>query len=65
MKGVGEGQSGPIVSGAVADAFARRREAGLALVECADAMTRTGAAMAVSHMITSETMQIDPALGCL
>jgi len=46
VKGVGGRPSGPIVSGAVADAFARRREAGLALVECADAMSRAGAAMA-------------------
>ena len=46
MKGIGSAQSGPVISGSVADAFARRREAGLALVECADAITRAGAAMA-------------------
>ena len=46
MKGIGRGQSGPVVSGSVADAFARRREAGLALAECADAISRPGAAMA-------------------
>jgi len=46
VKGIGGTQSGPVASGAVADAFARRREAGLALVECAEAVSRTAAAMA-------------------
>ena len=46
MKGIGGTQSGPVASGAVADAFARRREAGLALVECAEAVSRAAAAMA-------------------
>ena len=46
MRGVGAARSGPVVFGSVADAFARRREAGLALVECADAISSAGAAMA-------------------
>jgi D-sedoheptulose 7-phosphate isomerase len=46
VKGIGGTQSGPVASGAVADAFARRREAGLALVECAEAVSRAAAAMA-------------------
>jgi len=46
VKGIGGARSGLVGSGAVADAFARRREAGLALVECAEAVSATAADMA-------------------
>ena len=46
MKGIDGARSGSVASSAVADAFARRREAGLALVECAEAVTATAADMA-------------------
>jgi D-sedoheptulose 7-phosphate isomerase len=46
VRGIGAARSGPVVFGSVADAFARRREAGLALMECADAISSAGAAMA-------------------
>src|SRR5262249_61731506 len=46
VKGIGGARSGSVASSAVADAFARRREAGLALVECAEAVSATAADMA-------------------
>src|SRR5262249_60666774 len=45
-KGIEGARSGSVASSAVADALARRREAGLALVECAEAVTATAADMA-------------------
>jgi hypothetical protein len=45
MKGTGGTRPGSIVPSTVADAFARRREASLALVECAEVVSRAGAAM--------------------
>ena len=47
MKGVDGARSGSVATSAVADAFARRPGAGLALVECAEAVTATAADMAV------------------
>ena len=46
MKGIGGTRSGSVASSAVADAFARRRTAGLAAVECAEAIIATAADMA-------------------
>ena len=46
VKGIDGARSGSVASSAVADAFARRHEAGLALVECAEAVTATAADMA-------------------
>ena len=46
VKNIDGARSGSVASSAVADAFARRREAGLALVECAEAVTATAAEMA-------------------
>src|SRR5215467_10571163 len=46
VKGIDGARSGSVASSAVADAFARRREAGLALVECAEAVNATAADMA-------------------
>src|SRR5262249_56627104 len=46
VKGIGGARSGSVGSAAVADAFARRREAGLALVECAEAVSATAAVLA-------------------